>query len=141
MKVVIDANIIFAMLISGKNIYIEILEGIEAYSPDFILKEIEKYENFIIRKTHVKNNFNHIIHNFFKKITIIPKIAISKNSFQVAYKLCKEIDEKDTPYVALSLELDAYLWSNDKKLKNELNKKNFGKVLTTDDMILLLRGK
>jgi predicted nucleic acid-binding protein len=36
-----------------------------------------------------------------------------------------DIDEKDSVFVALTLELDGLLWTSDKKLKNGLIKKGF----------------
>jgi len=39
--------------------------------------------------------------------------------------LCKDIDESDTPFVALTIELKALLWTGDKKLKEGLKKKGF----------------
>ena len=42
---------------------------------------------------------------------------------QKAFDLCKNIDEKDTIYVALTLELRGGLWTGDKKLINGLEKK------------------
>src|SRR2546430_2169828 len=34
-----------------------------------------------------------------------------------AHRLCKDIDEKDTVYVALTLQLDGQFWTQDEKLK------------------------
>ena len=40
-------------------------------------------------------------------------------------RLCKEVDEKDTPYVALTLHLDGRLWTHDTKLKVRLRTSGF----------------
>jgi predicted nucleic acid-binding protein len=42
-----------------------------------------------------------------------------------AHRLCREIDEKDTSYLALAFELNAKFWTNDKVLKLGLIKKGF----------------
>ncbi|MBI4315926.1 MAG: hypothetical protein HY679_08320 [Chloroflexi bacterium] len=42
-----------------------------------------------------------------------------------AYALCRDVDEADTPHVALALELDALLWTGDKRLKGGLENKGF----------------
>ena len=35
--------------------------------------------------------------------------------------MCRDTDEKDVSFVALALELDAFLWTNDLPLKRGLN--------------------
>ncbi len=138
MKTVVDANIIFSALIKGNPVYIKILNNVDTYSPDFIFIELEKYEKRILEKVSNKQRMKEIIYKIFKKITIIPRIALTKASIKKAYSLCKDIDEKDTPYVALALELDAYLWTNDKKLTNKLREKGFSKILTTDELVRMV---
>jgi len=135
MKIVVDANIIFSALISGKEFYITILENIEAYAPDFLLIEIEKYEKRILEKTKSSEKMKKVLYLFFENINIIPKIGISKKSWIESYNICKDIDEKDTPYLALALEIDGYLWSNDLKLISKLKEKGFLKCITTQELI------
>lgn len=55
----------------------------------------------------------------------IPTDFISLESRQKAYDLCKDIDIKDTPFVALSIYLAIPLWTGDKKLKVGLSQKGF----------------
>ncbi len=50
-KYVIDANIIFGAIISSRFFYLELLKNFDLYAPDFVLKEIEKYEERILKKT------------------------------------------------------------------------------------------
>ena len=68
-------------------------------------------------------------------VTVIPKFAISSMNWQKAYDICKDVDEKDTPFVALSLELNAPLWTNDKKLGNGIKKKGFDRFITVDELL------
>ncbi len=138
MKIVVDANIIFSALIKGNPVYIKILSNVDAYAPDFIFIELEKYEKRILDKTSSRQRIKEITYKIFKKISVIPKIGLTKANIKKAYSLCKNIDEKDTPYVALSLELDAYLWTNDKKLINSLREKGFSKVITTEELIKII---
>ncbi len=44
-----------------------------------------------------------------------------------AYRLCKDVDEKDVPFVALALELDCELWTADQPLKDGLITKGFNR--------------
>ncbi|MBF0200477.1 MAG: hypothetical protein HQK66_04020 [Desulfamplus sp.] len=42
-----------------------------------------------------------------------------------AYHLCKNIDEDDIPFIALSLHLKAVFWTGDKQLKTHLRQMGF----------------
>lgn len=116
-KFVIDSNILFGAIISSREIYFEILKKFDLYTPDFALKEIEKYEQLILSKTRLaKKELNTFLVRLFRGITILPSIVIDKDSKQKAFELCKDIDEKDTPFIALAIELDIPFVTNDKKL-------------------------
>jgi predicted nucleic acid-binding protein len=58
-------------------------------------------------------------------IYFVPIALIDKNSRIKAHELCKDIDEKDTPFVALSIYLNSPLWTGDKILKDGLKRKGF----------------
>ncbi|MGE5343211.1 MAG: PIN domain-containing protein [Candidatus Omnitrophota bacterium] len=135
-KYVIDANILFGAIISTRRIYLEILRTHELYAPDFSLKEIEKYEGLFLKKTKIKKEeLNFFLIKLFEGITILPSILIGQESKQRALDLCKDIDEKDTPYVALSIELDIPLITNDKKLYRGLKGKGFSDVFLFEELI------
>ena len=44
-KYIIDANIIFSALISGKELFIKLFETNKFYAPDFIMLELDKYKS------------------------------------------------------------------------------------------------
>ena len=57
--------------------------------------------------------------------------------WKLAYNLCKTVDLKDTPFVALAIELNAMLWTGDKKLIEGLSKldfQNFYKLEINEDI-------
>lgn len=136
MKIVVDSNIVFSALISGKEIYLEIFKKHKAYIPDIVLLELLKYESRLIKKCKIKEGeFRVLAQMLFEEVTVIPKFAISSVNWQKAYEICKDIDEKDTPFVALSLELDIPLWTNDKKLCNGIKKKGFDSFVTVDELL------
>ncbi len=68
---------------------------------------------------------------------MIPRLAISKQNYERAVFLCSDIDLKDTPYIALSIELDMPLWTNDKKLIDGLRNKDYTKIITTEEIFNL----
>jgi predicted nucleic acid-binding protein len=61
------------------------------------------------------------------KIQFIPISMLSKTSRKLAYDLCKDIDEKDSVFVALTLEYHGLLWTGDKKLISGLKEKGFNR--------------
>ncbi len=136
MKIILDSNIIFSALISGKDLYLEIFQRHKVYMPDIVLSEINKYETRLIKKTKMNyKRFRIFTQMLFEGVTVIPKFAISTENWQIAYKLCKDIDEKDAPFVALSLELEIPLWSNDKSLCEGIKKKGFNNFVTTEELL------
>ncbi|MCK4763521.1 MAG: hypothetical protein KAW12_15080 [Candidatus Aminicenantes bacterium] len=42
------------------------------------------------------------------------------------------MDEKDSPFIGLAIEIDAYVWTGDKKLKEGLGKKGFTKFVDSE---------
>ncbi|MCK4687845.1 MAG: DNA-binding protein [Candidatus Lokiarchaeota archaeon] len=131
MKLVIDANIIFAALIKGGlTAELIISNELQLFAPEFLLEEFSKYQNQILEKTHrSKENFGNFVRILKEYITFIPQKNITPflekaNAFSP--------DPKDSVYLALALALKSAVWSNDKKLKNE---QNHIKVLSTEDLI------
>ena len=137
MKIVLDSNILFSALISGKELYIDIFKLLQIYVPDFIFREISKYEDRIIKKTKVDQEFVFFVRELFSEITVIPKLGISQENYKKALSLCAEIDHKDTAYLALSIELNIPLWTNDKVLIRGLIDKGYKKIITTEEIFKL----
>lgn len=67
------------------------------------------------------------LNKILENIQFVRGKVISKENRLTAFNLCKDIDEKDTPFIALAIEIDAYVWTGDKKLKEGLKKKGFTK--------------
>jgi len=131
LKLVIDANIIFAALIKGGlTAELIISNELQLFAPEFLLEEFSKYQNQILEKTHrSKENFGNFVRILKEYITFIPQKNITPflekaNAFSP--------DPKDSVYLALALALKSAVWSNDKKLKKE---QNHIKVLSTEDLI------
>jgi predicted nucleic acid-binding protein len=133
---VIDVNILFSGVLSQKEIYKKIFSDTTFYTPDFALIELKKYREIILKKAKVKaSTLKEFTLFIFSKIIIVPDYIISNQSFQKAEELCRNIDPKDTVYVALTEELDIILLTRDKKLHDGLIKQGYTKVLLFDDFI------
>jgi predicted nucleic acid-binding protein len=127
-NVVVDTNILFSSLMA-KNLKLrQVLEreDIRFYAPNFLMVEIFKHKERILQKSKAaEDEVYEILYKTLHKINFINEETISLGNFIAAYKLCADIDEKDTPFVALTLELEAELWTKDDTLKRGLIKKGF----------------
>ncbi len=83
----------------------------------------------------METEFKEFVVKLLSNVTVIPNLIISDKSLEKAYELCKDIDEKDTVYVALAIEFDFKLIKNDKTLYKNLNKLNFEKVILLEKLI------
>ncbi len=126
--IIIDTNLIFSALLSNASQIREILldETFTFYAPNYIIVEIFKHQRKMLKLTKLDDvafftYFNAIIEN----IKFIPLDFISTPSRQLAYDLCHDIAPKDIPFIALSIELKAPLWTGDVKLKKRLIEKGY----------------
>lgn len=134
---VLDVNIIFSSLLSGKQLYRRLFENFIFYTPDFALNEIKNYQEQILKKTKLnKNDLQEFTLFIFSHLIVAPEFYISTDSRQKAYDLCKDIDLKDIIYVALSIELRCPLITRDKPLYNGLIQQGFTDIILFNDFIL-----
>jgi len=87
------------------------------FAPEFLLEEFNKYENDILEKTSREpDDFQQYYELLTRKIVFIPL-----DELVPFLNASREIspDPKDALYFALALKLDAKIWSNDKRLKNQ----------------------
>ena len=118
MKLVVDANILFASLIKD-SLTAELLvsDKLNLYAPEFLFDEFIKYEQYILEKTNrSKGDFEYFLNILREEIEIIPQNIISP-FIEEAEKFSP--DPKDTVYLACALVIDSKIWSNDKKLKED----------------------
>lgn len=135
-RYILDANIIFTALMSGKPLYLNFVANNQCFTSDFAFTEIEKYKAVIMKKSKAKpSDFQKFIKLLFEYITVIPSLYITEENQLKAISLCKEIDEKDTPYIALVLEMEIPLITQDKKLYNGLQKADFKHIILWEDLL------
>jgi len=126
--IIIDTNIIFKALRSKYSNIRDILDNInfEFYCPNYLISEIFKHKERILKASKAnEEDVYELLEKTLHRINFVNEEYISIGNLIYANKLCNNIDEKDTLFVALSLELDAEFWTKDDKLKNGLKKKGF----------------
>ena len=127
--IIVDTNIIFSILRNGKtkarNIIFEQQEY-EFYAPNFLSVELFKHKERILQKGKLEEDeVYELLQSLFDNINFVNEMLVSTENVIYAYRLCKDVDEKDIPFVALCLELDGLLWTRDEKLKSHLKQKGF----------------
>ncbi|MFN7117853.1 MAG: PIN domain-containing protein [Saprospiraceae bacterium] len=133
-RYVTDANVIFSCLISGREEYLKAFTENKFYLPDFALVEIQLYQSEILKKTKLpQERLKEFTLSLFDALVVVPNLLISTRQYLQAFQLCKDIDEKDTAYVALTLELEVALLSKDEELIEGLRAKGFTKVISLQE--------
>lgn len=136
---VIDANILMSILISGKASYKPLLRYYNFILPDFVLVEVEKYQNVLKTKTKMQNDeFLQWTYFVFSQITILPQYVLTEESLEKSKRLLSKIDLKDVTYVALAMQLDLPLLTRDNPLCEGLRKQGFRKVMLFEDFLRTL---
>ena len=135
-KIIIDANILFSALIKDASITRELIisdDIFDIYCPKFIFKELEKYKKFIISKREKNKQLLTYKESIETLLYFINVISTERydDKIKEAYNIMKDIDEKDTHYVALALKLNCPIWSNDTDLK----KQNKVKIYNTKELL------
>lgn len=96
------------------------------YAPNFLITEIYKHKDKILKNSKLtESEFYLLFNGIIESINFIPLDLIGLDSRQKAYDLCKDIDIKDTPFIALAIELNIPIWTGDKRLKDGLKLKGY----------------
>jgi putative PIN family toxin of toxin-antitoxin system len=127
MRVVIDANIIFSLLLSGSGKFHNILfdDSLKLSAPNFVFVELFKHKEKIKKFTKIsEDELIELLGAITDRISFFPVSNIREDNLRNAVDICKNVDEKDIPYVALAIELDAALMTGDSKLRRHLKLKH-----------------
>lgn len=127
-SVVVDTNLIFSALIPKASKIREILfeSSMTFYSPNFLITEIYIHKDKLLKSSKLtESEFYLYFNGIIERIKFVPTDYIGNDSRQKAYDLCKDIDIKDTPFIALAIDLGIPIWTGDRKLKDGLKLKGY----------------
>ena len=135
MRLVVDANIIFSVLIKeGKTDDLFFNFSLDLYAPEYIFSELEKHKEEILRKTkRTELEFYRLLEIFKNVIKIIPNPE-TDDYIKEAESICP--DKDDFLYFALALKMNIPIWTNDKKLKEQ----KIVKIYSTGELIKEVEG-
>jgi len=105
-NLVVDTNIVFSTLLNPHSPIGEILMNIQDeiifFAPELLIEELKKYSGKIEAYSKLSHmELTYIEALVLSNINIVPENKISEQSWQEAFDLTKEIDEDDTPFIAL----------------------------------------
>lgn len=127
-SVVVDTNIIISSLLRPKSPFVELLltKKYPFYICELTVIELFKNKEKILKLSKLSDDeVTRLFHVLLKNLNLFKEELIEKRNWDRAYHLCRNIDESDTPFVALTLELDGLLFTGDEKLKSKLKMKGF----------------
>ena len=126
--VIVDTNILFSALLRDKSRFSELILDSEYnfFICEQVLVELFKRKEKILKASQLREEeIVRIYQILLKRINLYKEDLIAAEHLATAYELCRDIDETDTPHVALAIELGGLLWTGDKKLKEGLARKGF----------------
>jgi len=131
MRLAIDSNIVFSVIISKKGKTAELLfkKEVEVFAPKMLIEELDEHKQELIQKSGM------VLEEFeLFKIAIFSKLKFVPNSelfpfIERADEICPDPD--DVAFFALCLSKGIPLWSNDKKLKQQ----KLVKVINTEELV------
>ncbi len=133
MKLVVDANVLFALLLkNGKTMELLIDDTFLLYAPEFLFTEFLKYEELLLERTRrSRAEFDYSLRTFRRRVKLVPLADLAPF---VPEATLVSPDAKDIAYFALALKLDAGIWSNDRRL----TKQSRVRVWSTKELVELL---
>jgi predicted nucleic acid-binding protein len=125
-EVVVDTNIIIsALLRNGSARKILLLAPFKFYTVPYAKREIERHKTELIKKAGIGEDiFQYLLNIIFEKIEIVTPDVINPYKEKAA-EIMKDIDPSDTPFIALALNLNCHIVSEDKHLKKQTVVKTF----------------
>ncbi|MCU0327036.1 MAG: PIN domain-containing protein [Spirosomaceae bacterium] len=143
MRVVVDTSAVMSAIMSKNGSVADVLLNpmfeFERYSCYFMPVELFKHKPKLLQYSKLEEtDLLDALYTTLRKIHLVNESLISTENWQLADELTKGVDNKDVSFVALSLHLDATLWTLDKKLIKHLREKGFEKVANTQELIDLL---
>lgn len=127
--VIVDANIAFKTLAAGRGDLRNPLSPavpLRFFAPRFLFVELFKHKDRLIHASRLtEEEVLQALYTLVSRIEFIKEADVPLGTWMEAHRLCRYVDEKDTPYVALALHLEGRLWTEDAALKTGLQARGF----------------
>ncbi|GAB2485289.1 putative toxin-antitoxin system toxin component, PIN family [Algoriphagus taiwanensis] len=146
MRVVIDTNIAFSAILNSNSkigrIILHPKTNLNFYATHQLLEELEDHKAKLkLLSGYSDSELAEVIRLIIQKIRFINIKLIPLEIFAQAEIIASDIDIDDTEFIALAEHAKAKLWTGDKKLIQGLIKKNWGRIITTDELYIHIQKK
>ena len=146
MKIIVDTNIIFSILLNSNGTIGDLLFNseryFEFYSCSYMRYEIHKHWERLKKISKLTDGQLEISHQqVLSKLKFINEAIIPEETWLASEEIVKGIDTDDVDFVALTKFLRATLWTGDKILYNGLKMKGFKRVVNTQELLDLRTSK
>jgi predicted nucleic acid-binding protein len=120
---------LFSCLVSKNSAIRETIfssQELKFYTCKFCIVELFKHKNKLLKCSALsEDELLEVFYQLLKSIHIYDENTITPDNWKQAIDLCSGVDEKDSVFIALSLQLKAKLWTGDVKLIKGLTLKGF----------------
>lgn len=133
--VAVDTNVLFSALLRSSGPFADRLLRSEHpfYVCESVLVEIFKHKEKILRLSQLdEDDLLRFYHVLLRRLHLYREDLIEPEHWRRAHELCRDVDETDTPHVALALALDGLLWTGDKALRQGLEAKGFDRFFAPE---------
>ncbi len=128
-KLVVDTNVFFSLLLRRDTTARRRFLTDSAHTlscPRFVVVELFKHKQRIAAATELnEGDLLECLHELLARIEFVEEGSIPIGTWMEARRLCRDVDLKDMPFVAMTLHLDGRLWTGDEALKSGLRAKGF----------------
>ena len=138
-NLVVDSNIVFSGILNTNSKIGQLLTKAPGtavfYSCEFLQIEIRRHHSKLAKITKLSaEELDELESLVTQKIRFINENLLDEDILEQAESLVKDIDPDDAPFLALAIQLNAKLWTGDKKLREGLRRKGFFHVLNTEEV-------
>ena len=110
MRIVVDTNIVFSALMNANNTMGEVLlnlqDELDFFAPELLRTELQRYTDKLRKASKLsEQQLEESATRILERIMFVSEELINQSTWTTAYNLTKDVDEDDTPFVALAYEL------------------------------------
>jgi predicted nucleic acid-binding protein len=146
MRLIVDTNIVFSAILNSNSRIGELLikskDYFSLFSVNQLKIELHRYKEKVIRiANYTDEEYTEAKELAVSKIRFIRDSLIPKQDLFAAEELLYDNDLDDTVFLALSIHLNAKLWTGDQELISGLEKKGYYNTITTKELFNIYLNK